>query len=168
MTTPAIPPEFSRTVRASDVSQRRQHSLGANAGERAALAGRFDLLALDRLEATLELRADGGVILLTGHFSAAGAQPCVRTRAPVPFVLAEPISLRLIPEAPAGEDLELASEDLDSEPLSSDIIDLGEYVAQALALALDPYPRSDEPAPGVLSEEQARVASSPFAVRRKE
>lgn len=162
-----IPPEFSRPVRAHEVGQRRQHHLGATAPERAALARRFDLLSLDRLEATLDLRAEAGAIHITGHVSAAGAQPCVATQAPVPFALAEPIALRLIPHTPDGEDLELSAEDLDSEPLTSDIIDLGEYAAQALGLALDPYPRSTQAAPGILTEDQARAASSPFAVLKK-
>jgi hypothetical protein len=44
---------------------------------------------------------------------------------------------------------------------------MGEIAAQALALALDPYPRSTLAAPGVISESEARVASSPFSVLRK-
>ena len=42
----------------------------------------------------------------------------------------------------------LADADLDTETLDGDVIDLGEIAAQALALALDPYPRSTAPAPG--------------------
>jgi hypothetical protein len=51
--------------------------------------------------------------------------------------------------------------------LTGDVIDIGEIAAQALALALNPYPRSTAPAPGVISEEAARAASNPFAVLRK-
>lgn len=159
--------EFSRPIRAHEVGQRRQHNLGATAAEREALSLRFDLLNLDRLEAMLETVRTEGAIIVTGHISAAGAQPCARTGVAVPFTVAEPLTLRLLPEAPVGEDLELSPEDLDSEPLTSDVIDLGEYAAQALGLALDPYPRSDAPAPGVMSEEQARMASSPFSVLKK-
>lgn len=157
-------PEFSRTFRTHEVGQIRTHNIGANTAERAALAKRFDLLSLDRLEATLTLHAEAGVIVLAGQFSAGGSQPCARTGAPVPFGLAEPLMLRLVEAAPAGDDLELHADDLETEPLTSDIIDIGEYVAQALGVALDPYPRSTEAAPQILSEEQARVASSPFAI----
>lgn len=159
--------EFSRPVRAHEIGQRRQHNIGATAAEREALARRFDLLTLDRLEASLETVRTDGAIIITGRVSAAGAQPCARTRTPVPFAIAEPLMLRLIPEAPEGEDVELSPEDLDSEPLTSDIIDLGEFAAQALGLALDPYPRSDTPAPGILSEEQARAAANPFSILKK-
>lgn len=164
-------PEFSRPIRAHDVGQPKQQNIGATAAERDALARRFDLLALDRLEATLHIshqaHSASGAILIKGRISAAGTQPCARTRAPVPFTIAEALTLRLIPASPESEDLELSAEDLDSEPLTSDIIDLGEYTAQALGLALDPYPRSTEPAPHLLTEEQARAASSPFAVLKK-
>lgn len=175
MSTNIAGPEFSRPIRAHEVGQRRQHNLGATAPERAALARRFDLLILERLEANLELRADTGtatgagstVIHVTGHISAAGTQPCVATQAPVPFTIAEPLTLRLIPEAPESEDIELSEHDLDSEPLTSDIIDLGEIIAQALGLALDPYPRSSESAPGLLTEAEAHAAASPFAILKK-
>lgn len=165
-------PEFSRPIRAHEVGQPKMHNIGADTHERAALAQRFDLLSLDRLEASLTItRIDGtrteAAFTITGRFSAAGTQPCVRTRTPVPFTIAEELKLRLIPDAPQGEDLELGEDDLDAEPLTSDIIDLGEYTAQALGLALDPYPRSTEPAPGILTEEQARAASSPFAILKK-
>lgn len=167
MTASLPPAEFPRPIRAHDVGQRRQHNIGATKPEREALAARFDLLSLDRLEATLETVRTDSAILITGRISAAGAQPCARTAAPVPFTIAEPLSLRLTLHAPEGEDIELSEDDLDSEPLTSDIIDLGEYTAQALGLALDPYPRSAEPAPHILTEEQARAASSPFAMLKK-
>jgi uncharacterized metal-binding protein YceD (DUF177 family) len=160
-------PEFSRPIRAHEVGQPKPHNIGATAPERAALAKRFDLLALDHLEASLTVARADGAFTITGRISAAGTQPCIRTRTPVPFTIAEDLKLRLIPNAPQGEDLELSEDDLDAEPLTSDIIDLGEYAAQALGLALDPYPRSAEPAPHVLTEEQARAASSPFAVLKK-
>lgn len=160
-------PEFSRPIRAHEVGQPKMHNIGADAAERAALAQRFDLLSLDRLEASLTITRTEAAFTITGRFSAAGTQPCVRTRTPVPFTIAEPLTLRLIEQAPEGEDVELREDDLDSEPLTSDIIDLGEYAAQALGLALDPYPRSTVPAPGILTEEQARAASSPFAILKK-
>jgi uncharacterized metal-binding protein YceD (DUF177 family) len=160
-------PEFSRPIRAHEVGQPKQHNIGADTAERTALAQRFDLLSLDRLEATLTIARTDATFTITGRISAAGTQPCARTRTPVPFTIAEDLKLRLIPNAPQGEDLELGEDDLDAEPLTSDIIDLGEYTAQALGLALDPYPRSTEPSPHILTEEQARAASSPFAVLKK-
>lgn len=160
--------EFSRPVRAHEVGgHARAHDVAANADERAALAARFDLLALDVLAARLRLVREAGGIRLTGEVTAAGAQACVTTAAPVPFRLVAPVSLLLVEDGPAGEDLELGDDDLDVEPLAGDIIDLGEWAAQAMALALDPYPRSGAAAPGVLSEDEAALARSPFAVLKK-
>jgi hypothetical protein len=45
------------------------------------------------------------------------------------------------------------------EPLPSDILDIGEAVAQQLSLALDPYPR----APGAIAGAPAERPVSPFA-----
>ena len=42
-----------------------------------------------------------------------------------------------------------------------------EIAAQAFALALDPYPQSTLPAPGVITEEAARAESTPFAIVKK-
>ena len=85
----------------------------------------------------------------------------------MPFLITEPVALLLTESLPEGDEIELADADLDSEPLTGDVIDIGEIAAQALALALNPYPRSTAPAPGVISEEAARAASNPFAVLRK-
>ena len=162
-------PEFSRPLRAHDIGGTlRRQSIEADAAERAALAGRFDLLALDRLVADVSMRREAAGIRVTGRIDAAGTQPCVATAEPVPFLLTDTLALLLIENQPEGEEIELADADLDSEPLVGDIIDIGELAAQALALALDPYPRSTAPAPGVISEEAARAASSPFAVLRRD
>jgi uncharacterized metal-binding protein YceD (DUF177 family) len=161
-------PEFSRPLRAHDIGGNpRRQAIEANAAERAALAARFDLLALDRLVADITLRRDAAGIRITGQIDAAGAQPCVATAEPVSFLIAEPVALLLTENLPEGDEIELADADLDSEPLTGDVIDIGEIAAQALALALDPYPRSTSPAPGVISEDAARAASNPFAVLRK-
>jgi uncharacterized metal-binding protein YceD (DUF177 family) len=157
-------PEFSRPVRAHEVGRTaRIHQLTADDAERQALARRFGLIALERLTAGLSLQARDGHIALEGELQASGAQACVASGEPVPFTLAEPIRLKLVPASAPGTDLELAAEDLDLEPLEDDIIDLGEFAAQALGLALDPYPRSTTPVPGLLTEDQARAAASPFA-----
>lgn len=160
--------EFPRPVRAHEIGgQVRRHALEANEAERFALAARFSLLALDSLTAAVETKREAGGIRITGSFTARGSQPCVATGDPVPFLITEPIALLLTEAGPDGTEIELAAPDLDTEPLVGDIVDLGEITAQALALALDPYPRSTSPAPGVLTEEQAQAASSPFAILKK-
>jgi uncharacterized metal-binding protein YceD (DUF177 family) len=161
-------PEFSRPFRAHDVAGvTRQQMIEATPDECAALAARFDLLALERLTAAIELKREAAGIRVTGQVHASGDQPCAATYQPVPFLITEAINLLLVEHAPEGDEIELADADLDAEPLSGDIIDLGEIAAQAFALALDPYPRSTAPAPGVISEAEARVASNPFSVLKK-
>jgi uncharacterized metal-binding protein YceD (DUF177 family) len=161
-------PEFSRVVRAHDVGgHSRPHAVEADAGERAALAIRFGLVQLGSLTAALALRREAAGIHVTGQIQGSGEQACVATGEPVPFLLTERVNLMLTDAAPEGDEIELAEPDLDTEILDGDIIDLGEIAAQALALALDPYPRSTLPAPGVISEEAARAAANPFSVLRK-
>ena len=161
-------PEFSRPFRAHEVgSLGRQQMIEADAFERVALAARFDLLSLDRLTAALELKREAAGIRVTGQVHASGDQPCAATAEPVPFLITEPVNLLLIEHAPEGAEIELADADLDAEQLTGDIIDMGEIAAQAFALALDSYPRSTAAAPGVISEEQARIASSPFSILKK-
>ena len=163
-------PEFSRAFRAHDVgSHTRQQMIEANEGERAALADRFFLLDLERLTAALELRREAGGIRVTGQIHASGNQPCVTTAEPVPFLLTERVSLLLVPHAPESGEFELAGADLDSEPLLGDVIDMGEIAAQAFGLALDPYPRRPGVVvAGVITEDEARTTSSPFAKLKKD
>ncbi|HEX4848020.1 MAG TPA: DUF177 domain-containing protein, partial [Novosphingobium sp.] len=72
----------------------------------------------------------------------------------------EPLTLRFVPsgESPAGdEEIELAAEELDDIEMENGRFDLGEAVAQTLALAIDPYlegPNAEEfrRKAGILSE----------------
>lgn len=158
-------PEFSRPRAAADIgTTTRRHEISATSEERAALTDRFDLLALDDLSASFDLRREAAGIRVTGRIRATGAQPCVATGEPVPFTHDEPVALLLTEALPAGDEIELAEADLDVEPFTGGVIDLGEIAAQALGVALDPYPRCAEAAPGVISEDEARERSSPFAV----
>ena len=168
--TPETPPEFSRPFRAHDVgTHTRQQMIEANFAERSALADRFFLLDLERLAAALELRKEAAGIRVTGHIHASGNQPCVTSAEPVPFLITEPVSLLLVAFSPEAGEFELADADLDSEPLVGDIIDMGEIAAQAFGLALNPYPRKKgAKVPGVLTEDEARLANSPFAGLKKD
>ncbi|GGE15206.1 metal-binding protein [Polymorphobacter glacialis] len=162
------PPEFSRHFRAHDVAGiPRQQMIEADPAEREALARRFNLIGLERLTAALELSREAAGIRVTGQIHASGDQACVATAEPVPFLITEPLKILLTEARPEGDEIELHDADLDTEILEGDVIDLGEIAAQALALALDPYPRSVHAAPGVVTEEQARADSSPFAILRK-
>lgn len=137
-------PEFTHILHAHEIGAApRTQALTSTDKERAALARRFDLLALDRLDANVSTRAVAGGVQVSGRFRASGAQACGLTGAAVAFDLDEPLELRFTAVvAVAADEVELTDADLDTLPMDGDSIDLGEAVAQSLGLALDPYPRA--------------------------
>lgn len=157
-------PEFSRMIDRRGVNGAPVR-LVAEEGERKALARRFGLIAVDRLEAEVTLEADGETVDARGTLSARIVQSCAVTGDDLPVTIEEPLSLRFVPEAPVTEEeLELTEEQLDEIPYSGTAFDLGEAVAQSLALAIDPYATSPEAdrvrqEKGLADEE----ASGPFA-----
>lgn len=165
-----VAPEFSRVVPLDRIGAGASlHDLEADAVERAALAQRFELIAIDRLSAHLSLTRDGDVVLARGKLSGAVTQACIASGDPVPATIAADIAIRFVPETgdPADE-VELDAGDLDTVDYRGGAIDLGEAAAESLALALDPFPRSPRASEalkqaGVLSEDEAREVSSPFA-----
>ena len=132
--------EFPRPIRVSNLPEAGQLlRLEASAAECAALASRLGLLALHTLSAELRLRPEtAGGIRVEGHIAASLEQACVVSLDPVPQRVREAFTLRILPEG------QIPSEDPDSEDeveCENGIAELGEVVAQLLALALDPYPR---------------------------
>lgn len=160
-------PEFSRIVRADQVRRMSAEThIEADAAEREALVRRFGLSSLDQLEADYGLSEEKDTILARGHMRAVLAQPCVATGEPVPETIDTEFSLRFVVEAdeelPVDEELD--AQDVDTIGYDGQAIDMGEAVAETMALAMTPFPRSSNAdavlkKAGVLSEEQA----SPFA-----
>ena len=155
-------PEFSRPMRLDTIGAgSRTVEIVAEPDELAALARRFGLLGMKRLDATAELVRSGEEVSAIGRLRAEVEQPCVASGEPVPATIDEPFALRFIPEdETSGEEIELDEGDLDVLPYAGGAIDLGETVAQTLALALDPFPRSPDAetalrAAGVIDEEEA-------------
>ncbi len=141
--------------------------LVADAEERAEVAARLDLASIDRLDAHAVLRRDGTTVHCTGRVKASLEQRCVATGEPLAVRVDEAFDLRFVPElktAGGDEEFELAADDLDTLFHDGQAIDLGAAIADSLALALDPYPRSANAGAalkqaGVISEEEA----GPFA-----
>lgn len=141
--------------------------LTATAAECAALAARFGLVAIRRLEATITLCADGPVVRAEGRLRAAVVQSCAVSGEDLPVRIDEPVALRFVPavDAPAGEEeIELQAGDPDEIEFDGRRFDLGEALAQGLALAIDPFafgPAADEARrrAGLLDE----AAGGPFA-----
>jgi uncharacterized metal-binding protein YceD (DUF177 family) len=160
-------PEFSRPLRVDSLGTApRIVAIGANEAERAAIATRFDLMAVDRLEAEAALTRHGDEVRAKGSVSAAVTQTCVATGGPVPATIHEPFEIifRTHPETSGSEEeIELSGGELDVVFYEGSSVDLGEAVAETLSLAMDPYPRCAEAEAalreaGVKTEEEAAPA----------
>ncbi|WP_331012404.1 DUF177 domain-containing protein [Sphingomonas sp.] len=162
--------EFSRPVRIDTIGEMgRQEAIAAEAGERAALATRFDLVAIDRLEASASCIRKGTEVFVSGELSAAVVQACAATGVELPVTVLQPFSLKFVPALTVdGDEVELDAADLDVVPYDGAAVDLGEAVAETLALALDPFPRSPDAdavlrAAGVKAEDAVVEEPNAFA-----
>jgi uncharacterized metal-binding protein YceD (DUF177 family) len=167
--TPA--PEFSRPVPMSEIGAGAfELKIEASDAEMAALATRFALLSLEGLKATISLCSDGNAIKADGRFAAQVTQSCVASGEPVFAQIDEPIEIRFLADGDHSPDteIELSADDCDTMFHDGRIVDLGEAVAQSLALALDPFPRSAKAklvlkAAGVKAQEEVESEAGPFA-----
>jgi len=140
-------PELSRTLRIDTLgAEPRRLRIEADQEERTALARRFAIAAVDRLEAQVDIRQAEHDIVAAGRLFADVVQACVATAEPVPATLSEEFTIRFRPEGLAvdgeEEEVELGEDELDVMFYDGAVIDVGEAVAQTLALNLDPYPRA--------------------------
>lgn len=166
-------PELSRPLKVERVPLGgiEEHIVAAPL-EREALAKRFGLIDLPRFEAFLNVdREQGGMYAVTGRIIADVVQSCVVTLEPVAQKVREDINVLFAPphlvkqvsEGALGGDPDEADP---PEPIENGMIDLGELVAQHLAMGLDPYPRKEGAELGVVEVgakiEEAKPAN-PFA-----
>ena len=118
----------------------------AEPGECEALALRFGLEAIARLRTTAGLALAGeGQVRLVVTFDADVVQSCVVTLEPVVIRLSEQFEVVYAPLSEADEKAEVVVDveaEEPPEPLIAGQIDIGEMVAQHLAMAIDPYPRA--------------------------
>ncbi len=139
-------PEFSHAVAVESLEDGETViDIGADADERAALARRFGLLALDSLTAKVGLTSvDGGLVRVHGTLAAKVTQACVVTLEPV-MTRVEGSFERLYgagaPEEAGGPITDADAEE-SPEPFTHGAVDVGEAVAEQLALELDPFPRA--------------------------
>lgn len=168
------PPEFSRPERADQIGERERHvTIAADEGERRALARRFGLRAIARLEASFALRREGSAIVAEGRVTGAVTQSCSVTAAPLEAAVDEAVKLRFVEEGgDVSDEIELAADALDTLPIENGVVDLGEAAAETLVLALDPFPRAADAAEtlaaaGVLGEEEAGPFGALAGLKRK-
>ena len=152
----AAAPELARPVTLADLPPSGSEiDVVADAAELAALARRFDLIALEALTAEVRVRLTmTGDLEVSGRLAATVVQRCVVTLEPVTGVLSDSFALRFSREFSPQEEVVDADTVL-VEPWPGDTVDVGEIVAQHLALALDPYPR----APGADAAKAAAAAN---------
>ncbi len=156
-------PEFARPHPLDRIGAgESRETVLADEGERARLARRFGLIAIESLAADYRLRREGDAVRASGHLSARVTQTCVATGDPVPAAVEEDFDLRFVPE-PSGEEdeVEVDSGELDTVFYTGGTVDLGEAAAETLALALDPFPRSPRAAEvlkeaGVVGEDEVQ------------
>lgn len=109
--------------------------------ECAALAARFGFAAVARLSARLKVkRAGPGHWNVTGKLQAEVTQLCGVTGEPVPESVDFTIEERYCRASEEGTDIDVSLDGF--EPLVDGAIDLGEVVAQTLAISVNPWPRS--------------------------
>lgn len=142
----------------------RSLRLAADQAERAALSRRFDLVRIDRLEADIALTRAGDAIAAQGKLSADIVQACAISAEDLPVRIREDLSFRFVPGGGAHvpeEEVELDAGELDEIEYAGTAFDLGEAVAQSLALAIDPFAAGPEAekARALMRDESA----SPFA-----
>lgn len=155
-------PEFSRTERVDTIGGApRTVEIEANDAERRALAGRFRLVAIERLTARLAVRREGATVLAEGRVTGDVVQACSVTDEPLRVTVDEPVSLRFDEEVASGDEIELSEDALDTMSIENGAIDLGEAAAETLLLALDPFPRGPGAAAalraaGVIGEDEVQ------------
>ena len=166
-------PEFSRVVRVETVGEEpHDMMIEANEQERAALAVRFGLIAVDRLEARFALCRDGAAVLVDGRVVAIATQACSITGEPLDVSLDEEAQLRFAQESVTEEEVELDDEAIDVLPIEDGAIDVGEAAAETLALSLDAFPRGPNAQAalakaGVIAEDEVRPFSALSGLKDK-
>jgi len=178
MTQPTAAPELSRIVRFDEIGRMEWPvRIEASEQERAALAQRFGFTSVVSIEAQYSLERDGSLFIATGHIHATLSQPCIATGEAVSEEIREEFSIRFVPKAEldtneTDEEIELDVEEFDTLPYSNNRIDIGEAIAETLALSVNPYPRSENAdtflrEAGVLTEEQTGPFAALAALKEK-
>jgi uncharacterized metal-binding protein YceD (DUF177 family) len=163
--------DFAHRLPLNQIRDGERIDIIADDAERKLIADRLVLRGLDRLEAHTTLERKGEIVRARGRLKASLCQSCVVTNEPVDAHADEAFDIYFLPEPKTDspdEEVELVESDCDVVFHDGAAIDLGGAIADTLALALDPYPRSTSAEAalkeaGVLSEAEA----GPFAALAK-
>jgi uncharacterized metal-binding protein YceD (DUF177 family) len=162
------PNEFPRPLVVADLNRGLAHQvLAMEPGEAQALAARLDIHAVETLSADLKIYRRGARIQVTGTIQATIHQICVVSLEPFRNTITGALDEEFfVTDDP--HDIEVVVDETTPEPLTDDVLDLGELVVQNLALLLDPHPRADGAAVEDLEyqPEGASDLDNPFAALR--
>jgi uncharacterized metal-binding protein YceD (DUF177 family) len=147
----ALPQMPKSHLRLTDLASSRgtTFALAPDADERGAIADALGIIGIKKLRFDGELTPQGRQDwVLTGRLGATVVQECVVTLDPVTTRIDEEVTRHYMADLPdvTGTELEMPEDDT-LEPLP-DSVDLYAVLAEALALALPLYPRSDGAALG--------------------
>jgi uncharacterized metal-binding protein YceD (DUF177 family) len=144
--------------------------LRATPAECLALAGRFDLPAIARLEGRFTLQPEpGGGVAATLELTAEITQISVVSLEPFAVTVHEAARLRFVPAEETPDDDLIDPTAPDEIPYSAETLDLGAALTEQLALALDPYPRRpDEAAQAAPAAAESQSAFTALARLRRD
>jgi uncharacterized metal-binding protein YceD (DUF177 family) len=154
-----VKPEWSYLLDVSELDGPENITIEAGEEECAALARRLNIPALQALGADFTISREPGDIAfhVSGMLEARVVQDCVITLEPLEQHIREPVEgwfgdkSKTVSFVQAKKDrqvrkshaeVEVLEEREDPEALVNGCIDLGEFVAQHLSLALNPYPHA--------------------------
>lgn len=166
-------------IKPADLKKNHAHDyvLEPGAETRQKLAETLGILGIRKLRMVGQLRPAGKTDWqFSGQIGATVVQPCVVTLDPVTTRIDEPVERSFVKDwvtPDTGSEMEMPEDDT-TEALA-EIIDLGQIMAEALALALPAYPRSQgadpvefnytEPGKTALNEETAKPFAGLSALR---
>lgn len=165
-TVPSPRPEFSRMFDLRSLPA-APVVLEPDEDERRRLAARFAISAIRAMHAEIELEPEGAEVTATGRLTASIVQPCAVSGDDFAVEIDEPVFVRFVPvrlDHKPDEEIELEEGELDEVEYEGTAFDLGEAVAQTLALAIDPFatgPDADKVRKEHKLDEEG--ASGPFA-----
>lgn len=152
--------EFSRQIKIENVDRSKEpHSIEADSNERESLAERFEISAVHSLSADVNIKRMGDKVTyhVYGKLSAEVEQESVVSGEAVLSAIAEDFEAWFIDgdvasfekaqkrrgEEDSHGEIEILDEKDDPERIIGGMIDIGEVVAQFMALALNPYPHNE-------------------------
>lgn len=160
---------FHRFVRRADVPGAGHELLvEASSDECSHLAKVLDLPSIESFSANLTVSPSQDGLYVVGHFTCALTYRCVHSLEPFAHNLSEPVERLFLPALPDEDEtseLDVSPDDEPPELMTSAGADVGLMLAEALSLAIDPYPR--KPGAALVAETTPQPSLSPFSVLSK-